>query len=702
MAVNFAQSKAKAEELINATPSWNDGSEYYLRKNRYLRVSVSPTKDEVVGEFVINFSRPLPQLNTSFGKAYAVTLKNGNDNDVYAVILDKRYPIRLMEINKLVGQRIESFTNIVASQFITTSVSKGKVCAVIIEMPRGSTLAEYIKKNGKLSEEYIAKIVVPAINNVIVILSGLGVVHGKINANNVYIEDSGHITVGECVSESCGYSQPLIYETVNRAAAMPYGKGVGNMLVDYYALGVLVAILLRGVNPLEGVSEEEILDKKLEEGTYRIVTYGMDMSVRMLDLMRGVLNERTPDAWGPMQMNEWIRGRRFNLLPPADNSDSGRSIFFNGKKYLNRKHLVHALYGSWEEAKKFIKKDAIIKWVDRGANSRDLSESLEMLIARYGRERERSGFNKDDELLAQYILLLDPTGPIRLRDFSANIDGLGLTLAHGFAANSRHCIEAVENIILYNIVSIIPSSTKELSQQNIQDALFLLNRCIDLLRKRDMGFGIERCLYELNPSLPCQGHAVIEESIFTKEELLKFLDKSENIGGKILDAHTASFLTEKMEMQLRVHIPSLGRFPEFATNSHIQALALLSLAQQSAHMGSLHGLTRKVHDSLKNLIDEFHSKTIREEITYNLKKVEKQGYLSQTLKIITDSKYLVRDRIGFKKARSEYQENAIQIVKMGNTSVINNVGYRYGLQLAVIISFFLATVEIISLIIKAF
>lgn len=699
----------KLEDISKNTPiapSGNvpkdSGNEYYLRKNRNFRIVASQIMDVVDGEYIINFTHPAPQFNTAFGKAYNATRKYGNGKELYAIILDKRYPIKLAEINKLMGHKFDNMVNILSAQVINTSVAKGRSFAVIIEKPTGITLSEYIKKNGKMSEEYISRVLIPAISGIIMSFAGFGVVHGKINADNIYIDDNGHITVGECVSESSGYSQPLIYETIGRACAMPFGKGTGGNLVDYHALGVLVSILLRGANPVEGLSDEEILNRKLEEGTYKIVTAGVEISPRIFDLLRGVLTERPMDAWESTQVQEWIKGRRFNLLPPSDNSESGRSIVFNGKKYTNRKHLVHALYMYWEEGKIFVKKDAIIKWIDRGPKDREIVEGLEMLSSRHSRERERAGFSKDDELLAQYILLLDPTGPIRMKDFSINIDGIGVSLAHGFATNTRHYIESVEDIILYNIVSAMASSDKEALQASAQEAIFAIRKCIDLLRKRDMGFGIERCLYELSPTLPCQSPQILDENIFTKEELLYILDKNESIGGKILDTHMTAFLTERMELLLRVHIPSLVRFPDFSSSHLIQVLALLSLVQQTSSIGSLPTLSAKIHSGLRGLVDEFHSKTVREELTSGLQKVEKQGILSQTLRIISDAKFLVRDRIGFKRARSLYQENAVQIIKLGNSKVVNNVGYRYGLQLAVMISFFVATVEIISLIIKAF
>lgn len=702
MAENQEGAKAAPPQTRPVLPAQTNGNgdgTYYIRKNSNYRISCSKVKDEVEGRFIINFNKPLPQFNTAFGKAYDVSEKSGDNQNLYAVILEKKHPVRLFEINKLLEHNIPNFIPIVAAQVVPTSTLKGRSFAVIMKKPEGITLSEYMKRNGPVSEIYIAKTLVPILNDILVSFNQLGVTHGKINAGNIYIDDNGNVTLGECISEPCGYSQPILYETIGRATAMPIAKGNGSHLVDSYALGVLVAVLIRGAAPMEGRTNEEILTRKFEDGTYRLVTDKIEIPTRMFDLLRGLLNERKLEVWSSAQISEWIKGRRFNLLPPPDGAEAGRSMTFNGEKYSNRKHLAHGLYTHWDEARKFIKTDFIIKWIAKNSQDDALVERLEIITGRVSREKDTT-LHKDDETLSQYILLLDPTGPIRLKDFSANIDGIGTILSEGIANNIKHVIETVDNIISHSILSIVAGNDNVTMPGRVHETMVTLQKCTEILRKREPGFDIERCLYELNPTLPCQSLSVVDELIFTPDELLLCLDKNESVGGKILDKHMTSFLSERMELTLRIYISSLSRFPEFASNPYIQTLALLSLAQQTGNVGDLSKLCGKVYESLKNVVSEFHSKTIRNDITENLQKAVKRGIIPNMLRIITESKYLVRDQLGFKKSLNTYKRNAIQIVRLSNTRAVNNVGYRYGLQLAVMFSFFMATVEIITLLIK--
>jgi hypothetical protein len=48
--------------------------------------------------------------------------------------------------------------------------------------------------------------------------------------------------LGECVSETSGVSQPAIFEPIERAMALPTGRGEGTPPDDMFALGVTAHI----------------------------------------------------------------------------------------------------------------------------------------------------------------------------------------------------------------------------------------------------------------------------------------------------------------------------------------------------------------------------------------------------------------------------------------------------------------------------
>jgi serine/threonine protein kinase len=677
--------------------------EYYLDKNRHHRVVCSEVKDEVEEKYIIDTTRPLPAFDNMLAKAYGVTNKFTKENNKYmAFVLDKRYPVRLAEINKLMEEKQDFFCNVIAAQIVPLSLGKGRFFTVVVEMPSGISLAAYIQKNGAISEDAVLKKIMPPICAVISFLERKDISHGKINLNNIFIADDGYITVGECVSELCGNSQPILYEDMHRAAASHAGKGPGVPgVTDYYALGVLVCILVRGKNPVEGKADSDILEAKLIESTYKIVTDGMELSPRMLDFLRGVLNDNTQDAWSSRYVDEWLRGRSFNLLANASHSDAGRSISFIDKKYWKKSSLANAMHSHWDEAKRFIREDVLVRWIERSVGDTDLSEKMEILSNRTGGGEIGSSFDRDDELLAQYIMLLDPYGPIRLRGFSAMVGGVGAILADGYAHNKQQFIESVSNVINYSLISYLDLGIFA-EGTAAHESIFLLQRCRDLYRKRAVGFGLERSLYELNPTLSCQSPTVVDYVLVALPDFLKNLNTNEGLVTHGVDRQMSAFLAKKMDLAIGLRVPSLERFPDFAANKNIQALALLSMAQQNSGVGALPGLSQKMVASLKNVVDEYHSKYIRIEIIENLSDVAPKGYLSLILKVIADPNFLVKDRLGFKRAVTKFRSNNTQIISLSNRGAVNNMGYRYGLQLSVLLSFFVTTVVVVILMVKAF
>jgi len=682
-----------------------DGSEFYVNNKKQLLVRRSQSVDEVNGEYQILTNKPLPDLDTGMSKAYSVTQKNTGDADkYYAVILDKKYPVRLAEINAMLEIRHENLFNIMAAQVIKSSLGKGMFFAVIIEKPYGIKLSEYITTSGAVSEEGVESRVVIPMASAIIELAKADVVHGRVNMDNIYLTESGKLILGEGVSEVCGFSQHILYEDVNRAMCMKIGKGRGIAgSTDFYALGVVATILLKGKDATANLSDDKILNFKLTEGTYKTMVDGLDPGAHIKDFLMGVISDKKKDIWGYESVQEWIKGRAFNLLPTGDMREAGRPIVFAGNKFFNRKHLAHSFYKKWDEAKEFIRSDTLLRWIERSVQDHDQAERMEVLAKRSG-VNIGGKFDRDDELLAQYILILDQQGPIRLKNVSVMIDGVGGMLASGFAENNEIYYEAFEIIVMYGLITYLGYEKKRLLTKvsPMHEAAMQVQRSSDWLRKPDLGFGLERCLYDLNPTLSCQSPLIRDDCVFGAVDLLNSLDKDQSVSGSIIDRQIGAFLSSRLDIVDRIRIPSLSKFPDFLANAHVQILALLSLAQERSSAGKLPGLCARVVDSLNEIVESFHNKYVREELNEILEKQIKQGYMPKILAVISNQKYLVRDRLGFRKAVKNYRANATQIAMLSNRKSINNVGYRYGLHLSVLLSFFVAIMVLMILVIKAF
>lgn len=682
-------------------------SHYFINHNANYEMHAYSDEDLVNSRYKIEVDKPLPSLDSHFAKAYEVkdiSDDGGESSDsLYALILSRAYPIRLAEINKLMSENISGFTNILSAGVLPISSQKGRNYCVILQRPKGITLGQYIKEEGKLSEHFVENQLVPALDRAIQVFQEKSVVHGRINVDNIYLDKGAHITLGEGISEPCGFSQPQIYERLGRAFCLPIAKGVGDNNTDYYALGVTTVIALTGYDPSILLSHEELLEARLDRGTYRVLVKEHEFSVRIFDLLRGTLNDKVVQIWSANHLEQWIGGRRFNLLPPANVSEAGRPLTFMDKRYQDRRQLAHALHQNWEEAKAFCKEDTIIRWVERSIQDVDLANR--MAVAANVLTGTRTGdFTRDDELLVQYILFLDPRGPLRVKDIAVNFEGVGLLLAQGFDKNIGEYINFFKNMIEHNLASLWGDLKFANQTQGSfeQEAFFAVQKCVSYLKRNELGFDLERCLFELNQTLPCQSSIIQEQCPFSVVDVLLFLGKIDTLSAEIIDKNIAAFLAAKTELPRPIRIPSLMQFPDISNHIPIQTLAMLSHAQQSTEAPPFPNLCKKIMDSLGHVVDTFQNTKIRDELTEALQKASKMGNLVNMLAAVSDTKYLVKDRVGFSRAAKKYKQNAIKILRLGNRKIITNVGYRYGLQLSVIFSFLIAASVFIILMMKYF
>ncbi|MDA0780868.1 MAG: hypothetical protein PQ612_10575 [Rickettsiales bacterium] len=691
------------EEDAGLSPINGDsyGTEYQIGKSIFLRINCSDRTDIVFGRYKINTKQPLKEFDTALAKAYEVTDIIADDSTkYYALTLHRHYPARIIEINKLLGKNINNFANIIAAQVIKTSLDNGRFFTVIIEKPEGIKLSDFLEKNGSISEEAVISKITAPISKVINLFEKLSITHGRVNLDNVYINKNGSVTLGECISEPCGYSQPMIYESISRASTTPIGKGKGVPgLLDFHAIGVMSAFCLRGKNPYSKTSDKLILDLKYSKNTYRMVTDGIDITPYMSDFLRGSINENIKQTWNAERMREWLGGRRYNLLPPTENIDAGRPILFNNKRFLSKKHLAYAMYQDWDLAKKFLKDSTLIRWIERSVQDVKLSEKMEILGKRFGSEEADSTFTRDDEMVAQYIMLLDSTGPIRVKQVSVNIDAIGSLLAESFYKSDNDCINAISNIIKHSLASYkdFDKSASNLEKEDIM----VMQRCSELFRKKYEGFGIERMLYELNSEMPCQSELLKNSYACSIPDLFEVL-QDKPLNNNNFDLHLTSFIAAKLELPVKLRIKSLSKFPDMATHKGIENLAMLSVAQQTFKVKNLPKLCANIGELVTDAVETFHNRFIRDEIISELEKITKKGNITNILSLITDRKYILKDRIGFRRAVLKYRNNTIQISKLNNKQAVNNMGYLYGLQLSVILTFFMATIVVIILILKVF
>lgn len=669
-----------------------------LKKNRY-SITFGKQPDRVASQYDILLDQHLAEFDTPFCTAYNVHDKKFKRQDeLYCLVFKKELPLPLHAIEKLVDFSHENFCNVLAAEIITLSTNNEKNLVAIVERPRGMKLSEYILSLGhQLPEELLNKRIITPLNSVLSRLEAMGVVHGCINLDTIFITNEGQIIVSECISEPTGFSQKYIYESVERAASNPAGKGTGTSAVDYYAFGVLLLhIMHQGKFGNENNSQIHAL--KLHKTSYNALIRNLKVNPIMLDILVGLLNDRIPERWDGEKVALWLKGKRFNLVVPKNNIESTRPFTFQNVPYFNCTSLAYALYSNWDEAKKILQTDMIVKWIERSVQDPRKAFRLSNIARLLKTAPHRNLFPPEDELVARSIITLDPSGPIRLQGFCVNIDGIGPLLAYSHNTNNRDIVQTIGIILQNNLAGDWVENNSDTISADESHPANLAAKLSSIITKKSIGFGIERCFYDLNPSLICQSPLLIDKYVLSLSDFLIMLNKiAKDHKGPLLDRHSAAYISSALDLPNELNLKGLSKFPKIMKITQLQMLGLLTIAQERTGIYNLKNLAQKLNIQLSAIVDTFHSKTIREDLRKNLEKVAKQGNLHVMLGLTSDGKLFAKDKGGFSKAVDRYRLLEKRISKIDNKTQVTSIAYRYGLQLSVISSYLIAAIVVIVL-----
>lgn len=661
--------------------------------------------------YVIQTDRPLPQFSSSFARAFEVNDAKNKEN-IYALVLPSSIPIRFQTIQLLKTAFHQNFMNVVEAGLTDVAGGQFGNYAVILEKPKGKKLSDWMKSarntqnkdtanrefKSILNEDFVTQEIIAPINEVLKTMAESNLSHGRINHDNVYFESltEAHTVLGECISEPCGYSQPVHYETIERAQSMALGKGDADIKDDYFALGILLYYCLFGEIPSFGSDASELLKARIARGSYNVFIGQTELSPHMTDIFRGLLTDNPADRWGYEQVASWVKGKRFNLIRPGSRKDQVRGYEFQNHTYANKRALANAYAYKWDEAALDIREKRVGKWLDLGSSDKQMGEEILSIIAATGGDKTKSR-QDNDELTAKTLVIMDLEAPLRYREMSMHLEGMGAVLANAWAHQNQQELQSLFEMIRMNLPNFkavrLPPEADKVDR-------WILQRQQTYVKYKSLGFGIERVLYDLNPALPCQSPMLANQFIIDCSQLLFYLNDNASrlINNDPVDRHIAAFITSKLELAAEVKLKVMTRFNR-NENAILQItkLALLAFAQKKSKIQKLPGLATWMIEKLKVVINSIHSKTLRKEFSDELKQIANQGNLEAMLSLLTSSDYFARDDEGYADARNYYAalSNDLRTIKAREKMAMGQDSYYlYGLQFSKIVA---AMIFIVSL-----
>lgn len=652
--------------------------------------SLDYERDTLAGRYRILVGQQLPELSSSFATAYSVTDNKAaaNAKALYALVYQSHAPVRKKHIDVLKEFQHPNMVALIDSGIVEISTLAEARFVAVLERPTGKTIASiFAAGRNPISTSVIISLVLRPIVEILTKLNSLGISHNRINLNNVYLAENT-VMLGECISEPSGYSQDFVFEPIERILAAPMAKSDFSISSDCYALAVLTLHMVLGFRPFTDAKKDTFTEEMLVRGSYHTLAIQWDFSSEMQDFFRGLLNDGRRERWDPESIGSWLSGRQFNLIAPSPPNEASRSFDFLEKSYYNRKAIANAIFRQWPQAYTVLSDNKLARWLETSAHKPEAGD----IILRISGSISADNVNYErgnNDLIARIILTLDPTGPVRLKNMSVMIDGIGSALSAAFLAGKQDDIHTLMQIL----ESDLPGYANEQLGNTGPDhanTLWKLQKVRGHMRLKGLGFGPERAIYDVHPELPCQSKLVKQYYATTLHDLMVALDntakqKAENTD--FIDRHIAAFITSRLDINREVYANELTSVGKLSSHAGLIGLKLLVRAQNKISNIPLHGLCYWVVLQLLPVTDRIHKRSRRDEIKEKIMRAAETGLLSNVAGVLLSANSFVNDHKEFQGMEAVYATRKRSIFELKNNTLLSRHSRMAGRGIAQIISY---------------
>lgn len=514
--------------------------------------------------------------------------------------------------------------------------------------PARKLLPEGTARTVRISDERIIAALIQPVVTVLAELQAADLVHGAISGDNLFVagaEGAEMVIVGECLTSAPFFRLGAIYETIERAMAQPGGRGHGSAKNDLYALGVCVAMVLRGGNPLAGKTDDEVIREKIDKGSYGALIDGERLPAYISEFLRGVLHDDESARWGLEDAQRWLEGRRLSAKQPHNVMRARRPFVFRDRKYWELRTLAMDLASHPADTLALIEKDSLDLWLKRNFEDRDLEMRLETFWKKEdGAMRER--------VVAELAQALDPYAPVRYRDLSLFPQGFGTALADAMARGEdvQYYAELI-SLQLFN--GWINQRYEEIPESAGMVTLF--EKCRNFLAQKMPGYGIERLVYLLNKEIVCLSPMLKDFYVLGPGHLLMALERLAQRGQRlepVLDRHMIAFISVREPKMID---PYLGHIISHDRGYQIiGVLRALAAIQKRFRVAPVPALARTLAAQMTPAVERFFDRDLRQVVAQRLAAAGQGGNLSALLDLVDAPAVVQDDQIRFAQARREF------------------------------------------------
>jgi hypothetical protein len=418
-----------------------------------------------------------------------------------------------------------------------------------------------------------------------------------------------------------------------------------------YALGVTIGFLLLGRNPVAHLDDAAILRHKLQSGSYSTIIGDTRLPLPLVELLRGLLCDDVKLRWDVENLDMWVQGRRLSPIQTRPEKRAPRAFPFQGKEYLTGRELAAGFAQHWDAAIPTVVEGKLELWLRRAVEDKERAEAIAgevKLVMATTSDRKAA----EDVMLAKVLMILDPNAPIRYKTFSAMPDGIGVALAVQMFKGAD-C-----KLLAEMILREVPKAYFAVQGAQREDPLVENNfrEIKNLLAQTGMGYGLERILYELNDSLPCQSPLVGEAYVVEMKELLPGLDSYGQKGASTkqwpVDRHVAAFMGARARSDIDRNLSALSDGDD--SKKLMSLLNLLAVFQYRLGPESMPGLAAWVSALASVMVEGYHGRDKRRELEKEIPRMVKRGSVVEIYQLLDDPTSKEKDNNDYAWAQAQY------------------------------------------------
>lgn len=591
---------------------------------------------------------PLPEFDTIGATAY----EHRQDRNLYILVQNRNVPLRKNILDAYNRIKASALSDLRESKVLDTP--HGQAACFFMQRPRGGRLF-----NGKpIGDKVLRSLVLPSVLGAMRTLHEEGATYRFLSPDRIYYksETAEELVLLECFSVPAGLQQLFSYETIGRSMVDPVARGEGVESDDYYALGILIAHLMLGRDPIGARSEQSFQQARMSQGSFAAVVSGSSITGAVSALLRGLLQDDPEQRWGHKDVMNWINGELRSASPGSGNWVMAQTINFQGRTITDSRALSAALQANPDAAYSLFNRQAISQWVLQIAPGNDAHQALVNLLE-FGSTTKRvdATATTQDAVLARFCSLLDPHGPVRYRDISLMPDALGPFFASAHMQGKKEHIKNLQSLMSGNIwhalMDIRTLLVGEESQIDQMDS-----RMAWLKDARQINDSMEQALYTLNEGLPCHSPEVAGAWVSTPMQAMRALDKrclTSVEGIKLDDVDLLAFFAARAS-SVRPFVLKLANLPvEKRDTVHLKMFGEMHQIYGSR---PLKGLARLFQIRFRSRIAKLKSKTRRELLTKKVKETSENGDIFGLSKLVNIERLQAADERGFSQARAKVKK----------------------------------------------